>query len=241
MSEVKIQDNQYWDNKGVLQVKGEKHGTCKINKVNVPFYNIYVCNMSEEDKNLRPTVRVTVKRNVNNRDEKTNVVTKELDKISNLTHSAEVLVRLRRQLEQEIYAQNNPSCAQLKNVYDRLSNFATCLEGTARDDFIQIMDKCQLATLEQFEKEEKSLTQSILFYERMVWHKVNLLSFKDVIQALSDYETYLTQQIEKNPSMANEGLYEQGSIYVWSKKKYVYISHHWWRRTSSCQPCNSRL
>lgn len=223
MPEVKIQDNQYWDNKGVLQVKGEKHGTCKINKVNVPFYNVYVCNMSEEDKNLRPTVRVTVKRNVNNRDEKTNAVTKELDKISNLTHSAEVLVRLRRQLEQEIYAQDNPSCAQLKNVYGRLSNFATCLEGTARDDFIQIMDKCQLATLEQFEKEdlekakkrlnengdfffydwlnacpeENLLTQSIVFYERMVWHKVNLLAFKDVTQALSDYETYLTQQIEK--------------------------------------------
>ena len=66
MSEVKIQDNQYWDNKGVLQVKGEKHGTQKINKVDVPFYNIYICHTSAEDKNLRPTVRVIVKRNVNN-------------------------------------------------------------------------------------------------------------------------------------------------------------------------------
>ena len=28
----------------------------------------------------------------------------------------------------------------------------------------------------------------------MVWPKVNLLEFKDVTQALSDYETYLTQQ-----------------------------------------------
>ena len=233
MSRDKINSNEYWDGQGNLQIKGEKEGTRRINKVDVPFYSIYVCDATVEERSQRPTVTVTVKRNVSSKDEKTNSVFKKLDKITNLTHCAEVLVRLRRQLEVEIYPMDNPPCGHYTKVQGRLSNFETCLEETARDAFREIVAQSQLDTLEQFEKtdlpgtkkaweerndeffyhewllalghDDPQVKLSIFFYERLVWHRVNLMAFKDVTQSVSDFETYLTQRIAKPPqwSMQN--------------------------------------
>ena len=150
MSRDKINSNEYWDGQGNLQIKGEKEGTRGINQVDVPFYNIYVCDATVEERSQRPTVTVTVKRNVSSKDEKSNSVFKKMDKITNLTHCAEVLVRLRRQLEMEIYPMDNPPCVHYTKVQGRLSNFETCLEGTARDAFREIVTQIQLDTLERF-------------------------------------------------------------------------------------------
>ena len=81
MSGDKIKPHEYWDRHRNLQIKGEKEGTQRINKVDVPFYSIYVCDATVEERNLKPTITVTVKRNISNTDEKTNAATKNWIKL----------------------------------------------------------------------------------------------------------------------------------------------------------------
>ena len=89
------------------------------------------------------TIKITVRRITANKDTRTNSIQKLVSSIDSLTYNAKAVVKLRRQLEQEVYKYNNPPCTGIKNAEGRLANFQACLTGTAVDKFSNIVTKLQ--------------------------------------------------------------------------------------------------
>ena len=73
-----------------------------------------------------------------------------MTKIGHLTYNAQAVVKLRRQLEAEVYRYDNPPCLALEHVEGRLSNFQACLTGHAVDEASDIMTASQKITLQKF-------------------------------------------------------------------------------------------
>ena len=111
-----LQPHEYRDIDGKLHIQGEKDRTRRTNKVDVPFFNPELQMLGHELKVTPKTIKVMVRRTTASKDTRTNSAQKLLPSIDLLTYNVKAVVKLRRQLETEVYAFNNPPCIGIKHV-----------------------------------------------------------------------------------------------------------------------------
>ena len=88
----------------------------RTNKVNIPFFNPKLRMLGQELKVTPKTTKVTLRRTTASEDTKTYSVQKSLTSIDLLTYNAKAVVKLRRRLEMEVYAFDNPPCIGVEHV-----------------------------------------------------------------------------------------------------------------------------